>query len=31
VTPTNMYFNGALSTLDPVAGLVPGAAIRVLK
>jgi peptide/nickel transport system substrate-binding protein len=30
VTPTNLYFNGALSTLDPVAGVLPGAAIRVL-
>jgi peptide/nickel transport system substrate-binding protein len=31
VTPVNMYFNGAESLLDPVGGVLPGAAIRMLK
>jgi peptide/nickel transport system substrate-binding protein len=31
VTPVNLYFNGAQSLLDPVGGVLPGAAIRVLK
>jgi peptide/nickel transport system substrate-binding protein len=31
VTPVKLYFNGAESLLDPVGGILPGAAIRVLK
>ena len=31
VTPFKMYFNGATSLYQPVAGTLPGAAIRVLK
>jgi peptide/nickel transport system substrate-binding protein len=30
-TPVKLYFNGAESLLDPVGGVLPGAAIRVLK
>jgi len=30
-TPFKMYFNGATSLVNPVAGILPGAAIRVLK
>lgn len=31
VTPFKMYFNGATSTVQPIGGMLPGSAIRVLK